>query len=235
MGYVKRKATTKTNTKLPQGVFLRQKASFLRETVSIVKIHNIPPELIINLDETGLQLVPVGDWTMTPEGSETVEIAGLGDKRQITATFAGSLYLGKTDLCHAKHTFPDGIHVHHTPNHWANEETVRLFYERMLVPYVARICQEQKCPDQKALLIMDNFAAHSSGGVMQPLEENGVLLVFLPPTPLIDSSHSTSAQTSQPRTFLGTDSDTGMQSRFPWVSRVHQNVKLYQWTCELQS
>ena len=130
---------------------------------------------------------------MAPEGSKRVEIAGLGDKRQITATFAGSLsreflpmqilYQGKTDRCHTKHTctFPDGFHVHHTQNHWVNEETVRLFYKKILVPYVARIRLEQKCPDQKALLIIDNFAAHSSRGVMQPLEENGALVVFLPP------------------------------------------------------
>lgn len=35
-------------------------------------------------------------------------------------------------------------------------------------------------PQQKALLLMDNFAAHSSGDVMEPLEENGVLVEFLP-------------------------------------------------------
>ena len=83
MGYVKRKDTTKANTKLPKCVYLRLKASFLRETVSIMKIHNIPPELIIDLDETGLQLVPVGDWIVAPEGSKRVEIAGLGDKDKL--------------------------------------------------------------------------------------------------------------------------------------------------------
>ena len=35
-------------------------------------------------------------------------------------------------------------------------------------------------PDQKALLLVDNFAAHSSGDVIQPLEDNGVLVEFLP-------------------------------------------------------
>ena len=91
MGYVKRKATTKANTRLSEEEFLKLKASFLQETVATVRAHNIPPELVINLDETGLQLVPVGDWTMAPEGSRRVEVAGLGDKRQITATFAGTL------------------------------------------------------------------------------------------------------------------------------------------------
>ena len=52
---------------------------------------------------------------MAPEESRSVEVAGLGDKIQITATFAGTLsgeflptqllYQGKTDRCHAKFTF----------------------------------------------------------------------------------------------------------------------------------
>ena len=54
-------------------------------------MHAIPPELIINLGETGIKLVPVGDWTMAPEGSRRVEVTGLGDKRQITATVADTL------------------------------------------------------------------------------------------------------------------------------------------------
>ena len=41
--------------------------SFLQQTVDLVKAHAIPPKLIINLDETGIKLVPVGDWTMAAE------------------------------------------------------------------------------------------------------------------------------------------------------------------------
>ena len=72
---------------------------------------------------------------MAPEGSERVEIAALGDKQQITATFVDTLsrfiptqllYQGKTDCCHAKFAFPSGFHISHSPNHWAKEETVRL-------------------------------------------------------------------------------------------------------------
>lgn len=123
IGYVKRKATTKANTKLQEDEFLRLKTSFLQEIVAIVRSHKIPLELVINRDETGLQLVPVGNWTVAPEGSRRVEVAGLGDKRQITVTFAGTLsgellpmqilYQGKTDHCHAKFTFPDGFHIYH--------------------------------------------------------------------------------------------------------------------------
>ena len=53
--------------------------------------HKIPLELIINWDQTGIQLAPTSNWTMEKCGAERVEIAALGDKRQITATLAGTL------------------------------------------------------------------------------------------------------------------------------------------------
>ena len=50
----------------------------------------IPAELVINLDQTGLNIVPVSDWTMEVEGSKRVEVAGKDDKKQITAVLGGS-------------------------------------------------------------------------------------------------------------------------------------------------
>ena len=56
-----------------------------------VKDYDIPSTLIINWDHAGINIVPVSNWTMATEGSKRVEISGLGDKRQITAVFAGTL------------------------------------------------------------------------------------------------------------------------------------------------
>ena len=63
----------------------------------------IPNELIINLDQTGLNYVPVSQWTMEAEGVKRVQVDGKDDKRQIMAVFmAGSflfpqlVYQGKT-------------------------------------------------------------------------------------------------------------------------------------------
>ena len=57
----------------------------------MAKCHNIPANLVINIDQTGLNIVSLGEWTMEKEGSKTVCWAGLEDKRQITATFAATL------------------------------------------------------------------------------------------------------------------------------------------------
>ena len=114
MGFVKRKTTIKAkNTKENIDAV---KSDFLFEIKVIVALEEIPMELIINFDQTGLKYVPVSDWTMEKEGSKKVPITTLGDKRQITAVFAGTMsgvflppqliYKGKIKACLSKVDFP---------------------------------------------------------------------------------------------------------------------------------
>ena len=60
------------------------KTKYLTDIKTLMNKHNIPPELIINWDHTGIHLVPVSKWTMAEKGSDKVEIIGLDDKREIT-------------------------------------------------------------------------------------------------------------------------------------------------------
>ena len=69
MGYVKCKATTKTNVKLSNEEFQRRRHEYLLQISGIVRQHAIPDELIINWDQTGLNLVPAGNWTLEQEGT----------------------------------------------------------------------------------------------------------------------------------------------------------------------
>ena len=95
----------------------------------------IPPEMILNWDQTGLNLIPSSSWTMEQRGAQRVEITGLNDKRMITAVFCGTLtgdflpiqfvYQGNTDRCHPKYNFPEDWHIAHSPNHWSTEETMK--------------------------------------------------------------------------------------------------------------
>ena len=109
------------------------------------------------------------------KGSKRVDLAGLGDKRQITATFAATLdgqflpmqllYQGKTNRCHLKFSFPCEFDVIHTPNHWPNKGTCIRFTESILNPYITRIRKEMDSPDQPALLIMDKFRGQMTAPV----------------------------------------------------------------------
>ena len=114
MKFVRRKATT-SKSKHKSGDFEKVKEAFLDDLVSIVEMEEIPPELILNWDQTGIHLVPASGWTMDIMGSKRVEISGGNDKRQITAIFCGSLtgdflpiqliYQGKTNRCHPHFQF----------------------------------------------------------------------------------------------------------------------------------
>ena len=71
--------------------FEKLKEEFLLEIKNIVTMDEIPPELILNFDQTGLNYVPVTSWTMEEEGAKRVEVIAKDDKRQITAVFCGSM------------------------------------------------------------------------------------------------------------------------------------------------
>ena len=89
MGYSRRRANSKSKI-LPHD-FLYIKEQFLIDIKSVVKMEDIPDELIFNWDQTAMKLVPSASWTMEKRGTKRVEISGIDDKRQITAVFACSM------------------------------------------------------------------------------------------------------------------------------------------------
>ena len=75
MGYVKRKASTKTG-KLSNEQFEHRRQKFLLEISGMVKAHDIPDELVLNWDQTGFNLVPSGNWTLEKKGKTRIEVVG---------------------------------------------------------------------------------------------------------------------------------------------------------------
>ena len=88
--FVKRKATTAKSKHAPKD-FAAVKRVFLDDVIAVATMEDVPPELVLNWDQTGIHLVPASTWTMDKEGSKRVEISGANDKRQITAVFCGTL------------------------------------------------------------------------------------------------------------------------------------------------
>ena len=86
MGFVKRRASTKAKIEIEN--FEEVKAQFLLDIKVVCEMEEIPFDLVINWDQTGIQYVP---WTVEKEGTKRVEIVAVDDKRQITAVFAGTL------------------------------------------------------------------------------------------------------------------------------------------------
>ena len=190
MGFVQRKPTT-SKGKYSLENFRSLKRSFLDDVVATVEIEEIPPELILNWDQTGIQLVPSTSWSMEQRGVKRVEVVGQSDKRQVTAVLCGTIlgdllplqiiYKGTTNCCHPKYAFPPGWHISHSPNHWSTETTMLEYVEHIVLPYVENI-QEMLYNDQTpALIIIDNFKGQITKKVNDLLEENHLHVCLLPP------------------------------------------------------
>jgi len=103
MGYVKRKASNAG--KVPAAEFEELKEVYLADIAAEALMNDIPDKLIFNWDQTGLHMVPTGEWIMYKSGDKIIPIAHLDDKRQITAVLAATLK-GKTRRYHAWVVFP---------------------------------------------------------------------------------------------------------------------------------
>lgn len=189
MGFVPRKPTT-AKSKLSVENFAAKKKEFLDDVVTTVEMEEIPPELILNWDQTGIRLVPSSSWTMEQRGVKRVEMVGQNDKRLITAVFCGSIqgdflpvqviYKGKTVRCHPHFEFPPGWHITHSPNHWSTETTVLQYIEHIIEPYVRSVREMFYTVTTPGLIIMDNFKGQVTEKVSSLLEKCHLHVCKLP-------------------------------------------------------
>ena len=147
MGFVNWKATT-SKSHMSVCDFEDTKKEFLQEIVDIAMIEEVPPELILNWDQTGINVVPSSGWTMEQRGATWIEVTGVDDKRQITAVLCGSLtgdflplklvYGGKNDCCNPRSKLPSDWDITHAPKHWSTKETTEGYVENIVLPYIRR-------------------------------------------------------------------------------------------------
>ena len=189
MGFVKWRASTSAKVSLSN--FNDLKAQFLFDIMINVRMDEIPDQLIINWDQTAINYVPSGSWTMEKSGSQRVEIVANDDKRQITAVFAGTLtgdflppqliHQGTTNRCLPKVSFPREWNVTCTPNHWSNEQSMKTYLTDVLLPYVTKKRNELKLPENhRALVIFDHFKGQVTASIFCLLEENNISFVLVP-------------------------------------------------------
>ena len=191
MGFVKRRASTKAKVSVED--FQEKKEQFVLDIKTVVTIEDIPLDLIINWDQTGMQYAPVSAWTMEKEGSKRLEISAIDDKRQITAVFGCSMtgnFLpvqsttcvpGKNRESNPSFMFPLDWDITHSPNQWSNETTMKDYIIKILVPYVKNKREELKLrSDQCALVIYDRFKRQCTPSVLELLEKNDIDLVLVP-------------------------------------------------------
>ena len=191
VGSTRRTGTT-SRPPVPQGLYKECQKQYLRDILEVVKKHNIPPELILNSDQTPSSYVPVSKQIMAARGSKSVPVKGLMHNRNITLNFVISLsgevwplhiiYRGKTKASQPRGIdFPPEFSVTQNPKHWSNEkETLKLLYQ-VINPYVVKKRAELKLlENQKALVIWDVFKGQMTETVKQKLESLHIQLVSVP-------------------------------------------------------
>ena len=123
---------------------LEEKLTFQRRIASIIEEHDIPKELILNLDQTPLSYVSPGKYTFNPKGAKTVPIKGIDDNRQITATSTVSMienflpfqliYEEKMPRCLPRFDFPADFNVTFSNNDWSNtEKSIEIFEKKKYI------------------------------------------------------------------------------------------------------
>ena len=189
MGLTKRKAT-KAARALPEN-FNQEKQLYLSTIAKHIEDHQVLDSMVINFDQTGVNIIPSSEWTMDDQGTKQVKVAGLGDKRQVTLVLGcamdGTLlppqviYQGKTEKCHPNFDFPDSWDIHHSPNHWSNSARMQRYAEKILLPYFEHTREQLQLPsDQWGLAIFDMFKAHQLPSFTKLLHDHHIQVKFVP-------------------------------------------------------
>ena len=171
--------------------FDKQKSDYLDTISTIVEDNDIPDSMIVNFDQTEVNIVPSSEWTMELKGEKHVCVAGLGEKRQIAlvlvCTLSGELlppqliYQRKTEKFHPAFSFPDSWDIHLSPNHWSNTDTMIRYAEKVLIPYFERARDRLDLPsDHPGLAIFDLFCAHQHESFTKLLYQNHIYTKFVP-------------------------------------------------------
>ena len=165
--------------------------------ISLSQVH---PSLIINMDQTGVHLVPASNWTYHATGASSVAVLGAEDKRQITACIASSLdgellplqliFQGKTTRSLPPSTVDvvaSRAHITFSDNHWSNQRTMKEYVEQVILPY-SEMCIERYKLDADAciILVLDVWSVHKSEEFRLFLRTKHprIHLVYIPPKKL---------------------------------------------------
>lgn len=161
----------------------------------------MPYEDIVGADETGIEVIPRAKRTLAPRGSRQVPGTAKKAVAQITKmtamTYTGILlpymliFAGKTEAVRPKDVRPAaGSCYSHSPSHFANAATTKEWAEKILIPFIkaqrqGRVDKNESTKEREdqrcAILIWDNFSAHSNPEVVALLEANRIKPFFLPP------------------------------------------------------
>lgn len=181
MGFKRRMATT-GKVDVPTTFLEEIKVTFLHCVLAKIQKYQIPPSMVINLDQTPMKYCQLSKRTQAKIGSKRVPLAASDDKRTFTATFAITLsgsflpmqliYGGKTKKSLPRVKFPDSFSLSVNPKHYSNETESIKFFKEVIIPYIESERKRLALPEQRALVLMDVFRGQMTDAVLNYLEQN---------------------------------------------------------------
>ena len=166
---------------------------FLARVAATCSLLDIPPDLVVNFDQTGVVLFNPSVYTWEVRGTKRVLRASAStEKAAITAVLATSanndilppqlIFTGRTDRCHPEgfESFPDW-HITHSETHWSSVQTMKDYVEKVLEPWINRKRHELGRPaNHPAMIVLDLWAHHRSDEFVDLLVSKGMFPVFVP-------------------------------------------------------
>ena len=187
LGFVKRRSSTKAKVSASNFASLQEQFSY--DARVLIDMMEIPSSLVINWDQTGIQYVPVSQWTMEREGMKRIEITDNQDKHQITAVFVVTMngnfwppqlvYAGKTPKCLPKVDYCKDWDITYTEKHWCNEVVMIDYVNKFLLPYIRQKRQQLNLL-YPSLVIFDLFKGQCTDQFLSLLKDNGIHILIVP-------------------------------------------------------
>jgi hypothetical protein len=197
VGFCYRKATTAAQ-KRPKDA-AEQWSRLVHRVAFAVDLYNIPPELVLNSDQTAVWLVPTNQArTFAPKGAREVAVLGVDDKRNVTCmpTLSASgdvlpaqtIWGGKTKKSQPTETAQArarkaGWDITQTVTHWSTLRTMKDLVTKILVPWVDKTRKKLNLSkDQRWLWLLDCWSVHRSKEFRLWLQENYpyLILIYIP-------------------------------------------------------
>ncbi|EJD36108.1 hypothetical protein AURDEDRAFT_74619 [Auricularia subglabra TFB-10046 SS5] len=148
--------------------------------VYTIKINGVrTAALVVNADQAGQGLMPTGKKTWAERGARQVSTHGHGEKRQMTLVVASacngqmlpfqSVWGGVSADSLPSPRAPRWeeakklgfTFAHGDKRHWSSRASTKAWVKDILLPYHARVCQENGYPeDEPMILLLDVWPVH---------------------------------------------------------------------------
>ena len=195
MGWSSRKGT-KDGQKTPRDWELACEKTFFRFVYTVRK-ENIHSNLIVNIDQTGVILVPGGnDATYERKGAKQIPIHGKDERRAFTAVLSGSckgrvlpvqsVWKGATGISlPTKNTSQEAFAAGHRfafnrDSHWSSLATTKAWIAEILLPYRDEMIKEHHLSaDAKMILYLDCWSVHRSKEFREWIKATHPMIIIL--------------------------------------------------------